>query len=62
MGPRRWIEFCGAFENRHLNDPGVMLRPRATRIINDSLAAEVNCLLSEFFIVPGRRYFGELLV
>ena len=56
MAPRRWIEFCSAYEKRHLNNPGVMLRPRATRIIDDSLATEVNYLTTEMFIVPGGRY------
>ena len=37
LGPRRWIELCGAFERQHLHDPGVTLTPRATRIIDDSL-------------------------
>ena len=52
MAPRRWIELCGAFEKRHLNDPGAKLCPRATRIINDLLTT-VN---ATFFIVPGGRY------
>ena len=56
MGPRRWIELCFAFEKQHLNDPYTMLRPRTTRIINDSFATEVNHVTTEFFIVPGGRY------
>jgi hypothetical protein len=53
MGPRRWIELCGAFEKQHLNYYGVILRPRATRIISDLLD---NCINCAFFIVPGGRY------
>jgi hypothetical protein len=34
MGPRRWIELS----KQHPNDPGVILRPRTTRIINDLFA------------------------
>jgi hypothetical protein len=56
MAPRRWIELCRAFEKRHLNDPGAILHPRATRIINDSFATEVNYDTTDFFIVPGGRY------
>ena len=56
MGPRRWIDLCGAFEKQYRNDPGVMLRPRTTKIISDLLATQVDYLLSEFFIVPGGRY------
>ena len=51
--PRRWIELCGAFEKQYLNDPGAILCPRATRIIDDSLAEYFN---TGFFIVPGGRY------
>ena len=53
MGPRRWIELCGAFERQHLNDPSARLRPRATRIIN---AIEVDYISNDLFIVPGGRY------
>ena len=56
MGPRRWIEFCGAFEKQHFNEPGAILYPRATRIINDSLATEFDYNDTRFFIVPGGRY------
>ena len=56
MGPRRWIELCSAFEKQDLNDNGIMLRPRTTRIINDLLATEVNHDITDFFIVPGGRY------
>ena len=56
MGPRRWIELCGAFEKRHLNDPGVILSPRSTRIISDSFDTEVDYDNTQFFIVPGGRY------
>ena len=55
-GPLRWIELCGAFEKQHLNDPGVILRPRATRIINDSFATEVVHFTTDFYIVPGGRF------
>ena len=54
--PRRWIELCGAFEKQHPNDPGAILYPRATRIIDDSLAAEAEYVNTDFFIVPGGRY------
>jgi len=56
MGPRRWIELCGAIEKQHLNDPGATLCPRATRIINDSLATELDFYHTDFYIVPGGRY------
>ena len=51
-----WIELCGAFEKQYPNDPGAILCPRSTRIINDLLTAGVNYHLSDFFIVPGGRY------
>ena len=35
MGPRRWIELCGAYERQHLKDPSAILCPRSTRIIRD---------------------------
>ena len=53
MGPRRWIELCGAFERQHLNDPSAKLRSRATRIIN---AIEIDYNTTDLFIVPGGRY------
>ena len=61
IAPHRWIELCGAFEKQHLNDPGTTLRPRATRIIDNSLFTEVdigllNIHLSDFLLVPGGRY------
>ena len=57
MAPHRWIELCSAYEKWHLNNPGVMrLRPRATRVIDDSLATKVNYATTEIFIVPGGRY------
>ena len=56
MGPRRWIELCGAFEKRHLDDPGTIMRPRATRFINSSFATNVDFFDTEMFIVPGGRY------
>ena len=59
MGPRRWIDLCGAFEKQHLSDPGATLCPRATRNINNSLATEVDYIVSDFFIVPGGRYLVD---
>jgi hypothetical protein len=56
MGPRRWIELCGAYEKQHLNDPAAILCPRATRIINDCFPIEVDYEATDFFIVPGGRY------
>ena len=56
MGPRRWIELCGMFEKQHLNDPGAVMYPRATRILNSSFAREVDYYNTELFIVPGGRY------
>ena len=56
MGPRKWIDLCGAFGKQHLNDPGAILCPRSTRIINDLFDTEVDYNLSDFFIVPGGRY------
>src|ERR1700679_2061748 len=48
MGPRRWIELCGASQKQHSDDFNEMLHPRTTRIIKSA----VNSL----FIVPGGRY------
>jgi hypothetical protein len=56
MGPHRWIELCGVFEKQHLNDPGAVLHPRATRIINYSLATDIDYDHTEIYIVPGGRY------
>jgi hypothetical protein len=58
MGPRRWIKLSGAFEKQHLNDPGATLRPRTTRIINDSFVTdpELDYEDVDSFIVPGGRY------
>jgi hypothetical protein len=56
MGPHRWIELCGAFERRYLNDVGAILCPRSTRIIDDLFPTEVNRGNSIFFLVPGGRY------
>jgi len=64
MGPRRWIELCGAFQAQHFYDPHAKLCPRSTRIINDSelFATEVDYEsvtvheTAGFFIVPGGRY------
>ena len=57
MGPRRWIELCGAFEKQHLNDSDATLRPpRTIRIINDSFATKVDYTNTDFYIVPGGRY------
>ena len=56
MGPRRWIELCDAFEKQHHNDPGAILHPRATRIMNDSLASDFDSENFRIFIVPGGRY------
>ena len=47
-----WIKLCVAFEKRHLKDPGAILSPPSTRIINDLFAIKV----TDFFIVPGGRY------
>ena len=48
MGPRRWIELCGALQKE---DPTFteMLNTRTTRTIEDPDK-------SEFFIVPGGRF------
>ena len=56
MGPRRWIELCAAYEKQHLNDPGAIMCPRSTRIINDSFDTEVDYDNTLFFMVPGGRY------
>ena len=58
MGPRRWIELCGAFEKQYLSDPGATLCPRSTRIIRDDdlLATRNRFSNTAFFIVPGGRY------
>ena len=55
MGPRRWIELCGAIE-KQFDDLGAILRPRVTRIINDSFATGVDYFTTSFYIVPGGRY------
>ena len=57
MGPRRWIELCGAYERQHLKDPCAMLCPRSTRIINDLFPTETS---TQFFLVPGGRYLVRL--
>ena len=49
MGPRRWIELCGAFQKQHPNDISEMLHPRRIRVVDDADK-------SQFFIVPGGRY------
>jgi hypothetical protein len=50
MGPRRWLELCGAFQmQHHSNDSIEMLHPRTSRIIEHGDS-------SHFFIVPGGRY------
>ena len=54
--PHRWIELCGTLEKLYRNDPGATLRPRATRIINDSLDTGFGIAITDFFIVPGGRY------
>jgi hypothetical protein len=56
MGPRRWIELCGAYENQHQNDPAAILYPRTTRVIDDLFATEIHYVDTDFFIVPGGRY------
>ena len=53
MGPRRWIELCGAYERQHLKDPSAILCPRSTKIINDLVPTERH---TKFFLVPGGRY------
>ena len=55
MRPRRWIEFCTAFEKQHLNDSGAGPRPSTTRIIERPPVAQMN-LNSDLFIVPGGRF------
>ena len=62
MGPRRWIELCGAYD---LNDPNsdAIRYPRSIRIINE-FPTESSSLL---FLVPGGRYlvsysFGDISV
>ena len=52
MGPRGWIELCGAYEKRHLNATQC---PRATRITDHLFVTEVN-FKTDFFMVPGGRY------
>ena len=55
MGPRRWIGLYGMFEKQHLNDPGAVMYPRTTRIINIPFA-EVTYFGTDVFFVPGGRY------
>ena len=56
MGPRMWIELCGAYEKQRLNDPDAKLCPRSTRIINDPFPTQIESGSPEIFIVPGGRY------
>ena len=51
IGPRRWIEHCGAFHKQDHDESQAsdMLRPRTTRIIEDASA-------THSFIAPGGRY------
>ena len=56
MGPRRWIELCGAFEKQRLNDPGAILSFRGIRNINDSFATKIDYETTEIYLVPGGRY------
>ena len=53
IAPARWIELCDTFEKQYLNGA---LRPRETRIINDSLVNEIDIPFTKIFIVPGGRY------
>ena len=59
MGPRRWIELCGAYEKQHLNDPDAILCPRSTRIINEFPTESID-QFGLFFLVPGGRYLVKL--
>ena len=56
MGPCRWIELCSTLEEQDLDNNGVILRPRSTRIINDSFPTEVDFDNNLHFLVPGGRY------
>ena len=57
MGPRRWIELCGAYKKRYINDSAAILRTRATRIIDYlPFANEVDYFYIKNFIVPGGQY------
>ena len=60
MGPRRWINLCGAYEKRHLNNPDSdefeILCPRSTRTINEFPTETY----TQFFFVPGGRYLVRL--
>ena len=56
MGPRRWIELCGAYEKRHLDGSAATLCPRATRIIDHLFVAGVDFESTDFFMVPGGRF------
>ena len=56
MGPRRWIELCGAYEKRHLNGSATTLCPRATRIIDHLFVTEVDYGSTDLFMVPGGRF------
>ena len=57
MGPRRWIELCGAYEKQIFNDDrAARLLPRTTRIIDDLFDTKIDIESTEFFIIPGGRY------
>ena len=65
MGPRRWIELCGAYEKQHLNNPDEILCPRSTRTINLNEFPTDSKTYTQFFFVPGGRYlvrFTDFLI
>ena len=51
MGPRRWIQFCGASQKQHSNGFSETLQPRKIRALNVKEGDK-----SYFYIVPGGRY------
>ena len=57
----RTNELCGAYKKQHLNDLATMLRPGATKIIDDLFATEPRYAATDFFIVPGGRYLVSSL-
>ena len=58
MGPRRWIELCGAYEKQVFFNDGrpAQLLPRTTRIIDDLFDTKVDFDSTDLFLVPGGRY------
>ena len=69
MGPRRWIELCGAFERHYLNDPGTTLCPRSRIIewddsmpVDDSESEDDHTIDSKFAILDKGSQLSHTLL